>query len=85
MKQELVILTKTVKCKEIKNCTVKSLIIVQITTTTHVQATVDHRTNKRLSKIRAINISKSLVQIMGQQIMPSPDFPIASLTLENQQ
>lgn len=46
----------------------KSLSIVQITTAIHVQAIVDHRTNKKLSKNRAINISKSLVQTMGQQI-----------------
>ena len=46
----------------------KSLSVVQITIAIHVQATVDHRTNKKLSKNRAINVSKSLVQIMGQQI-----------------
>ena len=51
-----------------KNYTVSLLSVVQITTAIHVQATVDHRTNKKLSKNRAINISKSLVQIMGQQI-----------------
>ena len=45
----------------------ESLSIVQITAI-HVQATVDHRTNEKLSKNRAIDISKSLVQMMGQQI-----------------